>query len=120
MLNEQACWRAVTKRDRAQDGRFVFAVTTTGVFCRPSCPSRRANRINVRFFEGADAAQAAGFRACKRCRPLEGGALDARDAARIAAACRYIREHADTRLTLATLAAQAGLSRFHFQRTFKA
>jgi AraC family transcriptional regulator, regulatory protein of adaptative response / methylated-DNA-[protein]-cysteine methyltransferase len=119
-LNEETCWRAVTTRDRLQDGRFVFGVTTTGIFCRPSCPSRRANRANVRFFETSGAAQAAGFRACKRCRPLEIANVDAREAARIKAACDYIRAHADERVTLAALASKAGLSRFHFQRTFKA
>jgi len=120
MLNAQTCWRAVTRRDRAHDGRFVFAVKTTGVFCRPSCSARQPLRKNVRFFETPAAAQQAGFRACKRCRPFESGALAAHDAARIKAACAYIRAHAEERLTLKALADHVGLSPFHFQRTFKA
>lgn len=62
-------WRAVAARDRAADGSFVYAVRSTGIFCRPSCPSRPAKPDNVRFYETAEAAQAAGFRACLRCQP---------------------------------------------------
>ena len=62
-------WRAVVQRDRNYDGRFVYAVSSTRIFCRPSCSSRRPNRDNVRFFETADQAQKAGYRACKRCKP---------------------------------------------------
>src|SRR5262245_9378661 len=64
-------WTEVLARDRAADGRFFYAVTSTGVFCRPSCPSRRPRRENVRFFETPAQAAEAGFRACKRCRPTE-------------------------------------------------
>src|SRR5919106_3174759 len=64
-------WTAVLARDRRADGTFFYAVTSTGVFCRPSCPSRRPRRDRVRFFATTDAAEQAGFRACRRCRPTE-------------------------------------------------
>ena len=70
-LTEPDDWRAVLARDRSADGTFLYAVTTTGIYCRPSCPSRRPNRENVRFFSSAQAASAAGFWPCKRCRPDE-------------------------------------------------
>lgn len=66
---DDARWHALERRDRGADGRFIVAVKTTGIYCRPSCPSRQPKRANVRFFETAAAARAAGFRACKRCRP---------------------------------------------------
>src|SRR5262252_915574 len=69
-------WRAVEARDAGFDGRFVYAVRTTGVFCRPSCPSRRALRANVQFFSTTAAAERAGFRACRRCRPTEGSSVN--------------------------------------------
>ncbi len=69
--SEQAMWRAVEARDRAADGLFFFGVTTTGIYCRPSCPARRARREHVRFFPNTDAAERAGLRACLRCRPAE-------------------------------------------------
>ena len=62
-------WRQVQTRNASADGQFVYAVETTGIFCRPSCPSRRPSRQNVRFFANADAAMAAGYRACRRCHP---------------------------------------------------
>ncbi|WP_454020746.1 Ada metal-binding domain-containing protein [Azospirillum sp. Marseille-Q6669] len=68
-MDEDAMWSAVMRRERDGDGRFVYAVRTTGVYCRPSCPSRRAKRENVSFHPDAAAAEAAGFRPCKRCRP---------------------------------------------------
>jgi AraC family transcriptional regulator, regulatory protein of adaptative response / methylated-DNA-[protein]-cysteine methyltransferase len=117
MLNEDFCWKAVQERDLSQDGRLYFGVLTTGVYCRPSCPARRPLRRNVRFFESPDEAQSAGLRPCKRCRPLE-----TRDAAaaRMEEICRYIETHSDESLSLDVLAQRAGMSRFHFQRTFKA
>lgn len=111
-------WRAVVERDNAADGAFVYAVRTTGVYCRPSCAARRPNRANVVFYRDGEAALRAGFRACKRCRPdavAPGAAL----AATIAAACRAI-ETAESEPSLAALADAAGLSRFHFHRVFKA
>ncbi|HMM75916.1 MAG TPA: bifunctional DNA-binding transcriptional regulator/O6-methylguanine-DNA methyltransferase Ada [Gammaproteobacteria bacterium] len=116
-LDTEACWQAVRTRDRAADGRFVYAVRSTGVYCKPSCPSRPARPENVSFHADPAAARAAGYRACKRCKP---DALSA-DAAHpgIVAACRAI-EAAEELPDLATLAALAGLSRFHFHRQFKA
>jgi AraC family transcriptional regulator of adaptative response/methylated-DNA-[protein]-cysteine methyltransferase len=118
LLSEEARWKAVATKDRTADGRFVFGVVTTGVFCRPACPARTPNRRNVRFFATiADAAQA-GLRPCARCRPLE-PSQDARTGAIVSRICAFIRAHAADPLTLDALAARAGLSRFHFQRTFK-
>jgi AraC family transcriptional regulator of adaptative response/methylated-DNA-[protein]-cysteine methyltransferase len=119
VIEDDACWAAVCGKDRSQDGRFVFGVVTTGVFCRPSCPARTPNRRNVRFYPAIGDAVQAGLRPCRRCRPLE-SSQDARTAAIVGAACAFMQAHAGESLTLDTLAARAGLSRFHFQRTFKA
>ncbi len=96
---------------------FYYSVATTGVYCRPSCPSRRARRENVAFHATAREAELAGFRPCKRCKPNEQG-LDARNAKLVAAACRTIDE-AEAMPALAALARAAGLSPFHFHRLFK-
>ena len=117
-LDERACWQAVAARDRAQDGRFVFGVVTTGVFCRPSCPSRAPNRTNVRFYDTPADAARDGLRPCLRCRPLE-PARDTRTGAAIDKVWRYVRANAGGPITLDDLAAHAGLSRFHLQRAFK-
>jgi AraC family transcriptional regulator, regulatory protein of adaptative response / methylated-DNA-[protein]-cysteine methyltransferase len=117
MPTEAEKWRAIVARDRHSDGGFWYGVATTGVFCRPSCASRRPRRDNVRFFASPGAATAAGFRACKRCAPLAAGD---RQAARIEDVARYIEAHADEPLPLARLAARARLSPAHFQRRFKA
>ena len=69
MLDCDQCWQAVCERDEAFDGRFVFAVRSTGIYCRPNCPARRPRRDNVSFHEDAASAEAAGFRPCKRCSP---------------------------------------------------
>jgi len=111
-------WDAVQRRDGNADGAFVYSVRTTGVYCRPSCPSRHALRKNVRFHAGCAEAEAAGFRACKRCRPDAASAAE-QQAAAVTAACRLI-ESAETPPDLDTLARAAGLSRFHFHRVFKA
>lgn len=110
-------WTAVVTRDPLADGHFFYSVKTTGVYCRPSCPSRQAKRENVQFHDSCAEAERAGFRACQRCRP-NGPTLTAQYAAHIATACRTI-ESAETPPTLATLARAAGLSRFHFHRLFK-
>lgn len=109
-------WAAVADRDRTRDGSFVFAVTTTGVYCRPSCPARRARRENVRFFTRPAEAEAAGFRACRRCRPRAG--RDPRSAW-IERVCRRIEERRGEDVSLAELSAAAGVSPYHLQRTFK-
>ena len=108
-------WRAVLRRDAAD---FVYGVMTTGVYCRPSCPSRRPKPENVAFFDSCDAAEAAGLRACLRCRP-RGEDPEARVAALVAAACRRL-ETAEATVLLDDLARAAGLSPFHFHRLFKA
>jgi AraC family transcriptional regulator of adaptative response/methylated-DNA-[protein]-cysteine methyltransferase len=118
MLNEDACWSAVVHKDSAQDGRFLFGVLTTGVFCRPSCPARTPLRKNVRFYETAADASRDGLRPCLRCRPLEDH-LETPNVSKIRQLCGYIRDHAHEALTLDVLARRAGMSRFHFQRTFK-
>lgn len=111
-------WNAVVAKDKRADGHFFYSVRTTGVFCRPSCPARPARRENVAFHPTCDAAEAAGFRPCKRCKPREASQSE-RDATLIARACNLI-ETSDTPPRLATLAAAAGLSPFHFHRVFKA
>lgn len=114
---DEARWAAVTRRDPAADGDFVYSVRTTGVYCRPSCAARQARRENVRFHATCAAAEAAGFRPCKRCRPNE-APLAERQAAAVAKACRLIAE-AEELPDLNTLAAAAGMSPFHFHRVFR-
>lgn len=113
MPDEDGAWRAVLARDRGQDGRFVFAVLSTGIYCRPSCASRRPARARVRFFADGEQARGAGFRPCRRCRPDEA----ARDEAAVLAAIAMLRE-ADAPIPLADLAAGVGYSPAHFQRLF--
>ena len=117
-LTEARMRAAVEARDARCDGRFVYAVRTTGVYCRPSCPSRAALAKNLTFHATCAAAEAAGFRPCRRCRP-DAASPAQRHAERIAAACRLI-EASETLPTLDALARAAGLSPFHFHRTFKA
>ena len=118
-LDAEQCWQAVQNRDKSSDGRFYYGVLTTGVYCRPSCPSRRAKRKNVRFYASPAEAERDGLRACLRCHPLAGTAQDpARE--RILALCRYIEQHADSQITLAGLSRESKLSPFHLQRSFKA
>lgn len=113
---DAARWEAVVTRDRDHDGRFVYAVRTTGVYCRPSCASRRALRVNVRFFADGGAAEAAGFRACKRCEPSSAASATSRVISRARA---YLDAHVDEQPALATLAKAVGMSASHLQRTFK-
>jgi len=112
-------WKALASRDSAADGTFVYAVTSTGVYCRPSCPSRRPRADRVRFFDTTADARHAGFRACKRCRPDTVGLIQpGMDAVRLASA--YLAAHADQTVTLARLARVASISPHHLQRRFKA
>lgn len=110
-------WNAVLERDASRDGQFVFAVSTTGVYCRPSCAARRPRRENVRFFSQPDAAEKAGFRACLRCHPrsISGNA----EADQAKAVCRFIEQHLDESITLARLGREFDQSPFHLQRRFK-
>ncbi|MEM7350598.1 MAG: Ada metal-binding domain-containing protein, partial [Acidobacteriota bacterium] len=119
MLNEERCWQAVLDRERDQDGRFFFGVTTTGIFCRPSCAARRPLRRNVRFFRTAAEAESEGLRPCRRCRPLD-QSLDDR-VERIHQLCDYIRRHCDSGdpLTLEVLSRQAKLSPSRLRRLFR-
>lgn len=110
-------WGSVLARDSHADGTFVYAVRTTGVYCRPSCPSRRPRRESVMFFAGPDQAELAGFRECRRCHP-RAGAAPAAGLDEVRRACAFIRRHAAEPLTLARIATHAGASPFHLQRTF--
>jgi AraC family transcriptional regulator of adaptative response/methylated-DNA-[protein]-cysteine methyltransferase len=110
-------WAAIVARDRRADGTFYYSVATTGVYCRPSCGSRRANPKNVRFHRTTADAERAGFRPCRRCKPDQ-PALEQIQAAKVADICRVI-ESADETPGLADLARRAGLSPYHFHRVFK-
>lgn len=115
LLDEQR-WQAVLARNPQADGQFVFAVLTTGIFCRPSCRARHALRQNVRFFSDADSAVAAGFRPCKRCQPDKAHPQQQR-LDKVATACRLLEQ--DTPVTLDQLATEVGISPYHFHRLFK-
>lgn len=106
------------RRDSSLDGRFVYAVTSTGVFCRPSCPSRLPRPERVRFFDTTTAAELAGFRACRRCHPNR-DARTAPIADAIRRASRYLTEHADNTVPLSQLAKLSHVSASHLHREFK-
>ena len=118
MLDAELCWQAVYERDGARDGQFVFAVRSTGIYCRPSCPARRPRRENVSFHRNAAAAAAAGFRPCKRCSPQGQSPAEQLDAL-VVAACELL-SNSEQALTLEHLAARIGLSASHLARAFKA
>ena len=117
-MNDEQRWLATEARDAGCDGAFVFAVSSTGIYCRPSCPSRRPKRQNVAFYALPEAAERAGYRACFRCKPRETAAADPRIEA-VRQTCRHIEDADESPPTLATLAAQVDLSPHHLQRTFK-
>jgi AraC family transcriptional regulator, regulatory protein of adaptative response / methylated-DNA-[protein]-cysteine methyltransferase len=108
-------WQAVVNRDRGRDGQFVFAVSTTGIYCRPSCPARRPRPENVSFFANPDAAERAGYRACRRCQPK---AVASSQEELVARATAWLDTHIEERVTLPRLAAALGVSPGHVQRTF--
>jgi AraC family transcriptional regulator of adaptative response/methylated-DNA-[protein]-cysteine methyltransferase len=110
---------AVAARDRSMDGVFYYAVLSTGIYCRPSCPSRRPRRENVVYFLAREAAERAGFRACKRCKPEAAAASDP-NGHLVKKICRYIDMHPDEPVTLEALSRALGMSPFYLQRTFKA
>jgi AraC family transcriptional regulator of adaptative response/methylated-DNA-[protein]-cysteine methyltransferase len=110
-------WRRVLARDRSADGQFWYSVATTGVYCRPSCPSRTANPGNVGLYNSLAEAKATGFRPCKRCNP-DGPSADIENAAIVAKACRLI-EASEEAPSLKGLAQAANLSTSHFHRLFK-
>lgn len=112
----ETAWTAVLNRDAQADGRFVYAVSSTGVYCRPSCPSRRPRRESVTFFTGPGEAERAGYRPCRRCRPRNAVSEPARTVQR---ACAHIEAHLDEPVTLEALGRELGMSPYHLQRTFK-
>jgi AraC family transcriptional regulator of adaptative response/methylated-DNA-[protein]-cysteine methyltransferase len=111
-------WDAVVSRDPGRDGEFVFAVSSTGIYCRPSCAARRPRRENVQFFAKPEAAEQAGYRACLRCRPKAWSGNAESDSMK--AVCRFIEQHLDEPLTLDRLGKEFRQSPFHLQRRFKA
>lgn len=118
VMNNPELWEAVLNRDASRDGSFVFAVRSTGIYCRPSCPARRPRREQVSFFQVPEAAEREGFRACKRCSPRRAKSADPRvDLVR--RICHAIDEHDEEPRTLKTLSEQTGVSAHHLQRTFK-
>ena len=118
MTRENHYWRSVLERDRAMDGRFVFAVRSTGIYCRPSCPARRPSRHQVMFFPLAEAAEHAGFRACRRCRPGQTAPGDPA-VALAKRVCRELDADDGALPSLARLGAELGVSATHLQKTFK-
>src|SRR5215467_6616906 len=111
-------WARIVARDKAADGHFWYSVLTTGVYCRPSCPSRTANRRNVQLHETLESAQATGFRPCRRCNP-DGPSIESQNANLVAKACRIIEE-SEEELSLDALARAIGRSPGYFHRIFKA
>lgn len=116
-ISQDPRWARVCARDKTADGLFWFSVATTGVYCRPSCPARRANLKNVRFHPSVESAAACGFRPCRRCNP-NGLSTEAENATLIAKACRLI-DAAETVPSLAELARSVELSTAYFHRLFK-
>jgi len=117
LRNEETWWEAVLAKDAKQDGAFYYAVSTTGVYCRPSCPSRPPLRRNITFFRQPDDAERAGFRPCLRCQPRN---LASPQLRKVQEVCRFIEDHLDEPLTLTKLSRRFRLSPFHLQRTFRA
>ncbi len=116
-MYEETYWQAVLERDDQANGKFVYGVRSTGIYCKPSCPSRKPRREQVIFFPLPAKAEEAGFRACRRCQP-QMGAPDAQ-LELVQRACRYIEEHLDETLRLEQLGAELGLSQAYAQRLFK-
>jgi AraC family transcriptional regulator of adaptative response/methylated-DNA-[protein]-cysteine methyltransferase len=114
-MNPEKQWQLVLARDARSDGQFVYAVRSTGIFCRPTCPSRRPQRKLVEFFATPSDAERAGYRACKRCRPTQANP----QVTKVYAACRLIDENIDATLTLSVIGNKIGLSPFYLQRLFK-
>ncbi len=118
VMTEIDRWSAFMGRDAAFDGAFVAAVTSTGIYCRPSCPARRPKPENVRFYDLPERAEHEGFRACKRCHPRDADAPNPRIEA-LRRVCRYIEGHDGGPPTLAAMGAEVSLSPHHLQRSFK-
>lgn len=118
VMSNPELWKAVLARDASRDGSFVFAVRSTGIYCRPSCPARRPHREQVRFFKLPEAAEQAGFRACKRCHPRNARANDSQ-VELVRRICHIIDEHDNDSVTLDNLSSIVGVNSHHLQRTFK-
>src|SRR5436190_1442417 len=118
VMSNPEMWNAVLTRDSSRDGSFVFAVKSTGIYCRPSCPARRPHPKQVSFFQVPEAAEREGFRACKRCRPRQIRTADPR-VELVRRICHAIDEHDEEPQTLKTLSEETGVSAHHLQRTFK-
>jgi len=114
--DDESRWAAVQNRDTSADGHFVYAVASTRIYCRPSCPSRRPHRRHVRFFLSPEDAEAEGYRACRRCGPREPETAAGR---RIREAQTYLEQHLDETVTLERLGREVRMSPYHLQRTFK-
>jgi AraC family transcriptional regulator of adaptative response/methylated-DNA-[protein]-cysteine methyltransferase len=116
--DDESRWQSLVDRNPAADGEFVYSVKSTGVYCRPTCPSRLALRENIRFHATCEEAEAAGFRACKRCKPA-GESIAEHQSSIVARACRIIEESGEIP-NLDDLARSVGMSSYHFHRVFKA
>src|SRR5713101_2168600 len=117
VLSDDEKWKAVLSRNDSFDGVFVYAVRSTKIYCRPSCPARRPSKEHVAFFPGSIEAEESGFRPCQRCQPRDAGPSP--KAKLVNHVCKYIEANLQGKLTLATLSHQVGLGPSHFQRTFK-
>jgi AraC family transcriptional regulator of adaptative response/methylated-DNA-[protein]-cysteine methyltransferase len=117
ILTDDKKWRAVISRNIDLDDVFVFAVGSTGIYCKPSCPARRPSRDQVVFFRSPDEAERSGYRPCRRCRPREGSRSP--HAELIDRVCDYVNNNLSRKLILSTLSAYVGISPFHLQRIFK-
>ena len=117
VLDYDVAWTAVLEHDGRFDRRFVYAVTSTGIYCRPSCPSRRPRRDRVAFFPDPRAAERAGYRPCRRCRPRHVGPSRAEEC--VARAREFLDAHPGESITLEHLGREVGMSPHHLQRTFK-
>ncbi len=118
MTDDATCWQAVSEKDKRFNGLFYFGVRSTGIFCKPSCPSRRPGRDHVVYFHSPEAAQASGFRACKRCKPLISSERDPQ-LELVMRACHAIEAQSDGNISLDELSNTLGVSSYHLQRTFK-
>src|SRR5256714_14698664 len=114
-MNEANAWESVLQRDASADDRFLYAVRTTGIYCRPSCPSRKPKRNNVAFFSSVEAAERAGFRACQRCRPNRVKSPNAAIERARDYIDRHIADSSDERITLERLGERSGTSPDHLQ-----
>ncbi|HXX72723.1 MAG TPA: bifunctional DNA-binding transcriptional regulator/O6-methylguanine-DNA methyltransferase Ada [Candidatus Acidoferrales bacterium] len=117
LLTETEKRNAIRKRDRLYDGRFIFAVRSTGIYCNPSCPAKRASSSQVLFFPSSAEAERSGFRPCQRCKPNENSKPP--QTFIVERLCDYIQKNLDKKLNLLTLSAEVGLSQYYLQRIFK-